>query len=318
MTFAIFDAHAVISRRNSRFFGFTSFTQDFFRTLNLGFELYHNSRFKKTGVNMNASFRECADAIIGFRRREQDVAKLHTREFWNQTQRAAQHNVVLQQQLRETEEAFQHDARFSTHSHISLLNAYKRLLQIEKLLIRALRDIEKAKRRRYFGRVPDHILNQYHDYLTQQWGILKQEREDIVVNMLNRLIQAARDPFLENADTLPDIVADLKEKGIICKNYRIPVISDNKFNQKLFQRFHRVLKSQHTGEVSRLVRELPWFQNNHTLAARFGVTHLMPESSKSPKFLYYFHNLRFHWFDDFYEQAKIDSTLHYLQMARIA
>ncbi|MDX2164497.1 MAG: hypothetical protein SFW07_03660, partial [Gammaproteobacteria bacterium] len=46
--------------------------------------------------------------------------------------------------------------------------------------------------------------------------------------------------------------------------------------------------------------------------------HLMPESSKSPKFLYYFHNLRFHWFDDFYEQAKIDSTLHYLQMARIA
>jgi len=319
MTFAIFDAHAVISSSNSRFFGFTSFTHDFFRTLNLGFELYHNSRFKKTGLNAaQMTFRECANAIIGFRRREQDVAMLHTREFWKNSQYAARHNVALQQQLRETEEAFQHEARFATHSHVSLLNAYKRLGQIETLLTRALKDIEKAKRRRYFGCMPENTLNHYRDYLIQQWGILKQEREDIVIHMLNRLIQAARDPLLENADTLPDIVNDLKNKGIIKKNYRIPVLSDNKFTPELFKRFHRILKSQLSSEASGLMRELPWFQNNSSLASRFGVNYLVPESPKSPKFLYYFHNLRFHWFDDFYEQAKIDSTLHYLRMANIA
>ncbi len=319
MTFAIFDSHAVISSRNSVFFGFTGFSKEFFHTLHLGFELYHNSRFKKTGLNSERmTFRECANAIIRFRRREHDVAMLHTRKFWETTQRAARHNVVLQQQLRETEEAFQHEARFATHSHVSLLDAYKRLAQIEKLVVRALKDIENAKKRRYFGRMPEALLTQYHDYLIQQWAILKQEREDIVIHMLNRLIQAARDPFLENADTLPDITNDLKEKGIIRKAYRIPMLSDNKLTPELFRRFHRILKAQPSGEVSRIMRELPWFENHPNIATRIGVNHLIPESAKSPKFLYYFHNLRFHWFDDYYEHAKIDSTLHYLRMSKVA
>ncbi|HEV2613871.1 MAG TPA: hypothetical protein VGV92_04080 [Gammaproteobacteria bacterium] len=318
MTFKNFDLIDRISRRNSFLFGFHAFSKEFFQTLQLGFSVYHDSRFKKTGLAAERmSLRQCFDAIVGFRRREQAVDSLRKPKIWKSFSTISESNVILQQQLTETEHDFKHQERFATHTNESLYDAYKKLNLIEQLLQGALREVAKAKRRWFLGRIPRALLRKYRDYLVQQLATVKQEREDIVTHMLARLIQAAKDPLLENTDTLPSIIKDLKSKGFLKSSYTTPVISENTLSAKLFHKFHAIIQADGNSEMRPVLYSLPWFKNNKNMAVRYQVENLVPPKEKSPQFLFYNHNLRVHWFDDFHAYAKMDTTLHYLRTERV-
>jgi hypothetical protein len=318
MAFDIFDSIQVLSQSNSRLFGFTSFSKDFFHTLHLGCRCYHDSRFKKTGVAADRqSLRQYFDAVKGFNRRQNDVKFLQQASSWYEFSRSAQHNVVLQQQLTETQEDFKRHERFSAHSNESLLEAYEKLNDIEKLLILALKEVSQAKRRLVFGRVPRNLLKAYRKYLIQQWAILKQEREDIVMHMLARLNQAAEDPSLENTDTLPTIIKELKSKAFLKSTYTSPKISEDSLTKDLFHKFHEIIHKEGSSEITSVLHALPWFRKRTSLARLYEVEELIPKSHKKPGFLFFGSNLRFHWFDDFHNLAKIDSTLHYLRTAHV-
>lgn len=322
MTFSIFHSAEIISGCNSTVFGFTSFSPHYFKTLQLGFTVYHDSRFKKTGVDKaRLSFKDCVEAIKGYYRRQKDVQFLKDRASWKSFSKIAQHNVALQNQLEQTQEDFQRHERFATHANESLLEAYEQLLNLEKLFMLGINDITAAKKRWFFGKVPDVVLEQFEGYLSQQLVVLKKEREDIVANILRRVIQVANDPFLENADTLPAVVKDLKSKGFLNANYTTPKITDDKLTKHLFLEFHAIVLSEsqkeEAADVGVVLHALPWFNHKSSLAERFKVSDLMPRTKKRPAFLFDGSNTRYSWFADFHHQAKIDAGLHYLKTAKV-
>jgi len=318
MTFNVFDSISFISRSNSYFFGFSTFKQDFFQVLQLGFQCYNNSRYKKTGVDRNTpSLRDYFEAVKGFYRRQHDVDVLQQESIWKNFSHTANHNIVLQQQLEETREKFQHHARFSTHSNESLYEAYKKLNGIEKLLLLAQNDIERAEKRRFFGRIPKSLLAHYKKYSIEQLAILRQERQDIVLNIVGRLIQAAKDPLLENTDTLLGITEELKQKGFLKSSYKNPAIADDSLSKTLFYKFHGIIRRQRNHDMLAVLHSLPWFRHKKSLASRYGVSKLVPKKHKKPEFIFFNTYLRQHWFDDFHPYAKIDATLHYLKTAHV-
>lgn len=318
MPFAICNVHESISGCNSRLFGFLSFSHAFFETLHLGFECYNDARFKKTGVDKaGMSFRETIYAIVGFRWREQGVDILRQKTFWENVSRVAKDNVVLHHQLVEREAAFQREGRFGTYTHESLYFAYQQLKHIGTLLNRAVRDIQAAKRRRFWGRIPNELLQRYDEYIQEQRRVLKKEREDILNAMLIRLKQAAKDPFLENADAFSTTLKDLKAKNIIRKEYRVMEHADNKLTPALFRKFHRCINTHAVSKKLSPLAALPWFDDKPSLAKRFNVHIWMPASPKSPGFLYFLANLRYHWFEDFHDYAKVDASLSYLRASRV-
>lgn len=318
MPFTVFAEFENISRHYSYFFSFTSFSPHFFKTLHLGFEVYKKSKYKQTSINKDQmSFKECFEAVQGFKRRLKDVSLLKKPTSWEQFSEKTDHNLALQKQLDESQENFKNHQRFAAHTNQALLDAYEKLITLEKLLFLAQKDLIIAKNRRYFGKLSLLLHKKYEIYLAQQLAVLQKEKDDITANMFRRLFLAAQDPSLENTDTLAENIKQLKSRGFLKSDYKIPKISDEKLSKAQFYRFHEIINNLNNTNATILLRSLPWFKNNANLAERFGVSDWMPETLKSPNFLFYNANIRFKWFDDYYIQAHIDASLNYLQSQKV-
>ena len=203
----------------------------------------------------------------------------------------------------------------------TLTSMYKVLQVIKKMLEDASQELQKRKRSTWlFQQIPPKAFEEYGDYLFESLTWVKLELRRICESALMRLHIAALNHDLCMGDMVINTIKKLKKLKVINAEFAKKSMLYQQVSPLHFKKLQSIVfESGSASQISRLV-DMPWFncfgvfqtetlafQNKSiapkhmirlSLANQFGVSHLVPESSRKPTWLFQGNDIRYHFFDD--------------------